>query len=222
MNGGGDDQLAFQVASRFTTTSVTVEYFKFRMGPRHSDFGPLMTRTLSPRGSWQFTRPVLVLIGRRCASSNESFIAAMRELPNVTLIGDRTAGSTGNPGTFPLAGGWSYTVSRWIAYTADHQVIEDIGIAPDEFVPAAPGDFAEGRDPVLDRALMAAAGGTVPFRFHRSLDDERDPTGTESMVHTRSVGRGNDKDRLGDEAPVRSDRWPPTPPTVTVPIAAIF
>jgi hypothetical protein len=157
MNGGGDDQLALQVASRFTTTSVTVEYFKFRMGPRHSDFGPLMTRTLLPRGSWQFTRPVMVLIGRRCASSNESFIAAMRELPNVTLVGDRTAGSTGNPGTFPLAGGWSYTVSRWIAYTADHQVIEDVGIAPDEFVPASPGDFAEGRDPVLDRALTAAS-----------------------------------------------------------------
>jgi C-terminal processing protease CtpA/Prc len=74
----------------------------------------------------------------------------------VTLGGDRTAGSTGNPGTFPLANGWSYTVSRWIEYTSDNQPIEDIGIAPDLFVPTDPGDFSAGRDPVLEWALQMA------------------------------------------------------------------
>jgi C-terminal processing protease CtpA/Prc len=157
MNGGGDDQVAFQVAGRFARTPTTVGYVKFRAGPLHSNFGPLMARTVSPRGAWQYTQPVLLLIGRRCASSNESFIMAMGELPNVTLVGDRTAGSTGNPGTFSLAGGWTYTVSRWIEYTADNQVIEDVGLAPREFVPASAGDFAQGLDPVLDRALSAAA-----------------------------------------------------------------
>ena len=98
---------------------------------------------------------MLLLIGRGCVSSNETFIAAMRELPNVTLVGDRTAGSTGNPGTFPLALGWTYTVSRWIEYTADNQVIEDVGISPQVFVPATPGDFMQRRDPVLDWALNA-------------------------------------------------------------------
>ena len=51
-----------------------------------------MPRVLSPRGAWQYTGSVLVLIGARCASSNEGFIAAMRQLPHVTLVGDRTAG----------------------------------------------------------------------------------------------------------------------------------
>jgi C-terminal processing protease CtpA/Prc len=88
-----------------------------------------------------------------CASSNESFIAAMRELPHVTLAGDRTAGSTANPQTFMLGGGWSYSVSRWIQYTANMQVIEDQGIAPAIVVPASPGDFQSGRDPVLDWAI---------------------------------------------------------------------
>ena len=112
-----------------------------------------MPRVLNPRGPWQYTGSVLLLIGQRCASSNESFIAAMRELPNVTLAGDRTAGATANPGTFALAGGWTYTVSRWVEYTADNQVIEDIGISPRVAVPASAGDFAQGRDPVLDWAL---------------------------------------------------------------------
>jgi C-terminal processing protease CtpA/Prc len=98
---------------------------------------------------------VLLLIGRRCASSNESFIAAMRQLPNVTLVGDRTAGSSGNPGTFPLANGWTYSVSRWIEYTVDGQVIEDVGLSPGVFVTATAADFAQGRDPVLEWALNA-------------------------------------------------------------------
>ena len=156
MNPGGNDALAFEVAGRFARTSVVFGSVRFRNGPSHSDFGPATTRTLNPRGSWQYTGQVLVLTGRRCASSNESFIAAMGQLPNVTLAGDRTAGATGNPGTFPLANGWSYTVSRWIEYTADNQPIEDIGISPDVFVTAGPQDFAMGRDPVLDWALMAS------------------------------------------------------------------
>jgi hypothetical protein len=52
-----------------------------------------------------------------------------------------------------LANGWSYTVSRWVEYTADNQVIGDVGISPRVFVPAGPADFMQGRDPVLDYAL---------------------------------------------------------------------
>jgi carboxyl-terminal processing protease len=113
---------------------------------------------VSPRGPWQFAGNVLLLIGSRCASSNESFIMAMGEMPNVMLVGDRTAGSTGNPGTFPLAEGWSYTVSRWIEYTPGNQVIEDNGIVPDVIVPVTESDFASGRNPVLEWALARLAG----------------------------------------------------------------
>jgi hypothetical protein len=155
MNGGGNDQLAFEIAGRFAAAAVVTGFVRFRNGPAHTDFGPPTQRVLNPRGAWQYGGAVQVLIGRRCASSNESFIAAMRQLPHVVLAGDRTAGSSGNPGTFPLAGGWSYTVSRWMAFTADGQVIEDAGITPTVFVAASAADFAQGRDPVLEWALAA-------------------------------------------------------------------
>jgi hypothetical protein len=156
MNPGGNDSLAFEVAGRFARNSVVFGYVKFRNGPSHTDFGPTTARTLNPRGTWQYAGQVLLLIGRRCASSNESFIAAMGQLPNVTLVGDRTAGATGNPGTFQLANGWSYTVSRWIESTVDNQPIEDIGLSPDVFVSTSAGDFSLGRDSVLEWALQAA------------------------------------------------------------------
>ena len=177
MNGGGDSQLAFDIAGRFAQASVATGYVRFRNGPSHADFGPVIPQVLNPRGAWQYTGAVLLLIGRRCLSSNEAFIAAMRQLPNVTLVGDRTGGSSGNPGTFPLALGWTYTVSRWIQYTADDQVIEDVGIAPRVFVVAGPGDFGQGRDPVLDWALNASRlpsgrpeSATGPSRVGASLE----------------------------------------------------
>ena len=156
MNPGGDDSIAFEIAGRFAQRSVETGYVRFRNGPAHTDFGPPIPKTLNPRGPWRFTGSVLVLIGRRCASSNESFIEAMRQLPNVTLVGDQTAGASGNPGTFPLANGWSYTVSRWILYTADDRILEDVGIAPQIPVTATAADFAQGRDPVLDWATGAS------------------------------------------------------------------
>lgn len=153
-NPGGNDALAFEIAGRFTASTINAGYVKFRNGPSHSDFGSPTTRTVSPRGPWAYSGKVYLLIGRACASSNESFIVAMGQLPNVTLVGDRTAGATANPGTFNLANGWTYTVSRWIEYTPDNQIIQDNGITPDVFVSASAADFAAGRDPVLDWALM--------------------------------------------------------------------
>jgi carboxyl-terminal processing protease len=153
MNGGGDAQLAYDFAARFASAPRPAEYLQFRSGPGHSDFGGPQQRSIAPRGSWQFTRPVLLLTGRGSASANESFIAAMRELPNVTTIGDTTAGSSGNPAVYQLGAGWTFTVSRAIDYTAEQQVIEDAGIAPQVAIAASLADFEQGRDPVLEFAL---------------------------------------------------------------------
>ena len=159
MNSGGDEQVAYQFAGRFTTQTRTPTGFnQFRDGPLHTDFGSLTADTVTPRGSFQFTKPVYLLIGRLSASSTEDFISAMRELPNVTAVGDTSAGSSGNPLSFTLGGGWTYTVSHWIDYTAEQQVIEDQGIAPAMFVPVTASDFQQGKDPVLDFAVAEANG----------------------------------------------------------------
>jgi len=64
MNGGGNDALAFEIAGRFTPRTITAGYVKIKNGPGHADFGPLMPRTVTPRGSWQFAGQVTLLIGR--------------------------------------------------------------------------------------------------------------------------------------------------------------
>lgn len=165
-NGGGNDALALQVAARFTTQAREFGAVRYRNGPGHDDFGAWQGRTLGPRGSWQFTKPVLLLIGARCASSNETFIAAMKQLPNVTLLGDTTGGGTANPREVHLVvggrdTGWRYSVSQWQERLADGALIEWNGIAPAVRVDWDPARVAAGRDPVLE-AAFARAGAPLP------------------------------------------------------------
>ena len=152
-NGGGDDALALALAGRFARRRTTIGYVRFRNGPQHEDFGGEIAREVSPRGAFQFTQPVVVLAGRGVYSSSETFIAAMRELPNVVILGDTTGGGSGNPRTFALGDGWTFSVSRWIEWTADHRVIEWNGIPPDVFVAWDLLVVGQNRDPVLEAAL---------------------------------------------------------------------
>jgi hypothetical protein len=154
MNHGGSDLLAFEVAGRFTTAPVTARYYQIRNGPLHTDLTPMTPLIVNPSGSWQFQKPVVVLVGRGCASANEGFISAMREISTVTVVGDTTEGSDGNPEIRSLSNGWMYSVSTWIAYTADKKVIERNGIPPDIYVGASSSDFASRRDPVLEFGLQ--------------------------------------------------------------------
>jgi hypothetical protein len=151
-NAGGSDVPAFAFASRFATKPYVVSYVQTRNGSRHNDLGAPKARMIAPRGSWQFTKPVIVIAGRGGFSANESFVAAMRLLPQVTVIGDTTGGASGNPGTYPLGNGWSYTVPRWIEFGPDHEPIEGRGIAPNVTVPWS-AVYETERDPLIDTAV---------------------------------------------------------------------
>lgn len=163
MNGGGNDALALQVAGRFTTARRTTGWVQFRSGMRHDAFTAMAERSVSPRGPWQYMRPVVLLTGRQTWSSAEGFVSAMREMPNVVVIGDTTGGGSGNPSVYPLREGYGFSVSRWIEYTADRVPIEWRGIAPDVAVPFTEGALLAGEDETLAFARGAAARiGVLP------------------------------------------------------------
>ncbi len=151
-NGGGSQIIALQVAGRFTSHRIVGSYYRIRNGPAHSDLTALTPIWLNPRG-WTWTKPVAVLTGRTCFSSNEGFISAMRNIPGVETIGDTTGGGSGNPAFYRFPNGWTYSVPQWMECTADSAVIEWNGIAPDLYVKADEADFAAGTDPVFEIAL---------------------------------------------------------------------
>lgn len=187
-NAGGSDQTALAFAGRFTTRPFAASYVEIRTDPRVTDLEMPLARSVGPRGPFQFTRPVVVISGRGGLSATESFVAAMRTLPQVTVIGDTTGGASGNPGTYPLGNGWQFTVPRWLEFAPDRQPIEGRGIAPQIAIPWHPSQYDSTRDPLIDAAVgllgerlgvyrMAPAGEAGPPVRDR-VRDPGQPRGT--------------------------------------------
>lgn len=156
MNAGGDEASALRVASRFADARRVVSHVQYRDPSRPNTYTPLAARTLSPSGGQRFARPVVLLTGRGAWSATESFISAMREFPNVTVVGDTSGGGSGSPSLFPLRGGWGFTLSRRIEFTARLERIEGRGVAPDVTIPFSSRALAGGRDESLESALAIA------------------------------------------------------------------
>lgn len=172
-NGGGSDETALAFAARFTTQSFAASYVQVRNGPRRDDLETPVARTVTPRGPWQYQRPVVLITGRAGFSATESFVAAMRTLPNVIVIGDTTGGASGNPAVFALGNGWSFTVPQWMEFGPDRQPIEGRGVAPQVVLPWTPSYYDRSRDPLIDAAVGILGERNGVYRIAPAGDDGR-------------------------------------------------
>lgn len=75
--------------------------------------------------------PVYLLTSRNTISAAETFSLAMRELPQVTLVGTRTYGSLSDSLGRMLPNGWIVSLSNEIYQSPAGEVFEAKGIAPD-------------------------------------------------------------------------------------------
>lgn len=157
-NGGGNKGLATSIAGRFADRERTYGYVRLRNGSKHTDFTGDIAETVAPEGARRFSGRVVVLANRRCYSSAENFVLAMRTIPSVTVVGDTTGGASGGPLVRELANGWTYQLSQWVEYTPDHRTYEGVGLAPDIVAKAVAvkGKLVGTGDVALDRALVVA------------------------------------------------------------------
>ena len=87
-------------------------------------------------------------------SSGEGFVMMMKALPQVTTVGRRTRGASGNPAPVDLPGlSVAVYFSRWVDMTPDAQTFEGIGLAPDVSVELPVAAHAE-HDPTLEKGIQ--------------------------------------------------------------------
>jgi hypothetical protein len=130
LNGGGDEPTAEKFACRFVKTDFVYAYSQFRNGPSHTNLTEKYERSISPDGPWRYNRPVVVLIGQKCMSSNESLVAMMSGDEDATIMGDHTCGSSGNPEIIHLPLDMTVSVPRWIDYLPDGTPLDERGFQP--------------------------------------------------------------------------------------------
>jgi hypothetical protein len=162
LNGGGSEDQAREFAGRFLKAEFVYAYTQFRNGPRHEDLTEKYERKVGPQGPWRYDRPVILLIGQKCMSSNESFIGMMTGDPEVTTMGDHTCGSSGNPEIVDLPLDMTVSVPRWIDYLPDGTPLDERGFQPQVIFKPEDGAFQGNRDDLLAAAVERLRKAPLP------------------------------------------------------------
>lgn len=150
-NSGGTLTYADRLASRFTNEKRLVGYMAHKTGPGHSDFSTPEAEYVEPSKNIRWQKKAVILTNRSCYSATNTFVRDMREMPLVTIMGDRTGGGSGMPFSSELPNGWSVRFSACPTYDAEMNQIE-FGIAPDIEVALLPEDIAKGKDTIIEAA----------------------------------------------------------------------
>jgi hypothetical protein len=152
-NGGGDEITARKIAGCFLDKPAVYAAHVIRSGGK---FAPQQTRTVAPNPAGpRFRGKTIVLAGPGTVSSCEAFVLMMKQVPGCIVVGQKTAGSSGNPKIHDLGNGTSASVPQWKTMRPDGTVFEGEGIAPDVEVKTQASDFQQS-DPILDEALKRA------------------------------------------------------------------
>jgi len=103
--------------------------------------------------------PLVVLTSRNCFSACEAFSGAVKDLHLGTLVGTRTAGIVSGPlSGYLLDDGSVLGLPAKHELSADHEIINGIGVAPDYYIPLTAWDVSTGHDPDLAKALTLLRG----------------------------------------------------------------
>jgi hypothetical protein len=154
---GGTPQNVAAVVSRFLTAPMPYPPAYLYGVP--VDWGPV-----DPTGT-AYTAPVVVLINGLTFSAGEFCAEMLKQLPNVTAVGDTTgggsAGGTSAPGyqsPFRLPSGKWFDIGNVDIRRYDGVPWENLGVAPDIRVAQPQADLRAGHDRQLEYAIELLGG----------------------------------------------------------------
>jgi carboxyl-terminal processing protease len=144
-NGGGYLTAAVSVASEFLDSGV-VTYEQGKDGTRQS-------YDVQPDGL-ALNVPMVVLVNQYTASASEIVSGALQDYGRARLVGVKTYGKGTVQLSYPLDNGGEahITIARWL--TPNGNLIDKLGITPDQVVEITQADYDAGKDPQLDAAIQ--------------------------------------------------------------------
>ncbi|QXP57272.1 S41 family peptidase [Cellulophaga sp. HaHa_2_95] len=152
-NGGGFDGIALEIASRFTSNSRPIFTIKSKS---RTGFTEEQAITLNPKGDYQFSGEIVLLTSPFTASAAEIFVLSLKDLPNVTIVGEHTMGIFSSILTHRLPNGTYINLSNQVYTDTFGTVFEGIGIGPaqENKVPfLSTEDFNSGLDSGIEKGI---------------------------------------------------------------------
>jgi carboxyl-terminal processing protease len=152
-NGGGNELYAQIVAGRFADAARLYKYSRVKVGVKKDDYSDFIGSNLGNRGTWQYTKPVVVLINQRVFSTAINFVMMMQVQPHVTTLGTTTGNGVNGGITRELPNGWLLNVPSGLAYLPDKTVVEGKGVKPKIEATISEEQKKNGQDAILEKAL---------------------------------------------------------------------
>lgn len=163
MNGGGSDEYGFKILSRFINSPIKSSAWRTReYKPAYAAWGKAQTwhegspEEIQPAQGPKFDGPVYVLTSPITCSAAEDFLIPLKVAKRITIVGEATCGSSGQPLEIAIYDAYARICTKWDRFPDGTEFV-GIGILPD--VPAArtKQDVASGRDAVLQAAMDLAS-----------------------------------------------------------------
>ena len=165
-NGGGSTplRLANKLQNRpygyGSETSPMNMAISLARGPRGmrdlSDMSTYTTWPTSTPGEESYGGDLIVLADRVTGSAAEDFLMLLKSNDRAVMVGETTAGSTGQPMVQRFDNGIGFSVGTVRTSMPDGSQFEGVGIKPDVEVLLMREDLYEDRDPVLLKAIEMA------------------------------------------------------------------
>ncbi len=149
-NSGGSDTLALAYASLLSDTPWLGGRKAVKMTPDSYGAFVDVQGDGTPNA---LTIPAAVLTSSYTVSAAEIGVLALRELPNVTTIGENTAGALSDMMERQLPNGWAFTLPHQVYESPDGLRFEGVGIPPDIAVSMNINAFSDGKDQILEAAI---------------------------------------------------------------------
>jgi len=161
-NGGGNSQNGISILQMITSAPFQWEsertpdyravYRAYGLSQRAT---ALAQPLFSPDLNHHLSLPLVILTSAETFSAGEDFVALFDSMHRGLVIGEPTAGSTGQPFSFKLPGGGSARICTKDTRTPDGHVYMGVGLQPQILVRPSIADIRNGRDAALEKAVEA-------------------------------------------------------------------
>ncbi len=158
-NSGGDSSQGEAITGLLTDKPVANTRWKtrnyrpaFRAWGRKEQYYEEDGGFILPGTKQPFLGPLVVLTGPATFSAAEDFVVPLHASKRATIVGERTAGSTGQPLWIELPGGAQARVCTKLDSYPDGRDYVSVGVIPDVEVHPTAADLAAGRDVALEAA----------------------------------------------------------------------
>lgn len=159
-NGGGNSGFGDQIIAYLLDKPAARQQCRTRLmrsanraWGNNQDWSEDAAFPISPNAEKQYSKPVAVLTSAVSCSAAEDFLVVLDGAKRVTIVGEPSCGSTGQPLFIGLPGGGAARICTRNCRYADGREFNGVGVQPHVRVSPTIADLRAGRDTVLEAAV---------------------------------------------------------------------